>query len=92
MAVRKSGSRRPRAPRVDDDADVRAEAGAELEASSRDDAGEELGDAGDDDEGFEELESSAVFEALRQVDRDTLLAELGVSDVDQDDGEDDEEV
>ncbi|HEX2485730.1 MAG TPA: RecQ family ATP-dependent DNA helicase, partial [Myxococcota bacterium] len=47
---------------------------------------------GDDDEGFEELESSAVFEALRQVDRDTLLAELGVSDVDQDDGEDDEEV
>lgn len=89
MAVRKSGTRRPRTPRAD------AGAPEDLDATSSTARASGLEDdgAGDDDEAFQELESSAVFEALRQVDRDTLLAELGVSapEVAQEDEDDDEE-
>jgi ATP-dependent DNA helicase RecQ len=88
MAVRKSGTRRPRRSRAD------AEAPEDLDGTERSARASGLdADAPDDDEAFQELESSAVFEALRQVDRETLLAELGVSapEVAQEDEDDDEE-
>ena len=87
MAVRKSSTRRPRTRKANAEAPESEVVGAPLEGRAP-----EPEDA-EDEEAFQELESSAVFEALRKVDRDTLLAELGVSapEVAQEEEEEEEE-
>jgi len=96
MAVRKSSTRSPRARRVAADAGSTRDADALAQDARAAEAGAgaiDAPDVDDDLDAFEEVESSAVFEALRKVDRDTLLAELGMSapDVLQEEDEEDEE-